>query len=108
MSHEIVLVCKAVRYFAPHDEDAFFEWIKKISSIKKFNGVYDELYLFIDSNNIPDTDLDSLIGLFYRYKIKNMNQLKVFLNEQNKSWFYENKKAYWHKKVFGSNDKNDK
>lgn len=50
---------------------------------------------------IIDDDLRELLALFYRYKIKNMQQLQIFLNNDNKTWFYENKKTFWHKKVFG-------
>lgn len=96
----IFLVCKKVRYYARKDEDAFFEWIKKIDCIDKTGGIHDELYLYIKSKNLHEYDLRDLIGLMYRYKI-DMKQLAQFLNEDNKKWFYENKKAYWYKKVFG-------
>ncbi len=49
---------------------------------------------------IPDEDLRELIALFYRYKV-DMKQLEIFLNNDNQAWFYEGKKAYWHKRVFG-------
>ena len=98
---KVRLVCKAVTYYSHRDEDAFFEWIKKISSIKKFKGLGDELYLYIESAEIPDNDLRELIALFYRYKV-DMKQLAIFLNDNNKEWFHEGKpKAYWHKQVFG-------
>ena len=57
------------------------------------------LYLYIASGSLHDTDLRDLLGLFYRYKI-DMKQLRIFLNDDNKDWFYGNKKAYWHKKIF--------
>ena len=98
---ENVLVCKSVRFFCNKDEDAFFEWIKKINCINKIFGVDRELYLYIGSGELPDQDLDDLIGLFYRYKI-DISQLKRFLTDDNKNWFYDNKKAFWHKKVFGN------
>jgi hypothetical protein len=31
--------------------------------------------------------------------------LQRFLNKDNQQWFYDNKKAYWHKHVFGVNEK---
>lgn len=49
---------------------------------------------------IVDNDLRELLALFYRYKI-DMKQLRVFLNEQNKEWFYGRPKGYWHYRVFG-------
>ena len=97
---EIILVCKAVRFYCNKDEDAFFEWIKKIDCIDETSGAGRELYLHIASNIINDQGLDDLIGLFFRYKI-DMKQLQSFLTDANKHWFYDNKKAFWYKKVFG-------
>ncbi len=90
-----------MKYYSINDEAAFFEWINKIKSIKKYNGSGDELCLYIKSNRIDDADLREIIGLFYRYKI-DMKQLKIFLSKANEEWFYLGKyKAYWHKKIFG-------
>lgn len=100
MGKETILTCKRVTFYAPKDEDAFFEWIEKIPSITKFDGRGDELYLYLDSTEISDEDLDEILALFYRYKI-DMKQLKIFLSEHNKEWFFDNPIAYWHKKVFG-------
>lgn len=102
MSNYIILTCKSVWYYSSSDEDCFFEWIKKIPSIKKYSGKHEELFLYFESTTIIDDDLRELLALFYRYKIKNMKQLQIFLNDNNKTWFYENNKAFWHKKVFGS------
>lgn len=93
-----LLICR-VRYFSAMDEDAFFEWLKKIPSIAECKGVYDELHLHIKSKKISNRDLRELIAIFYRYKIE-MSQLKVFLNKSNRQWFYEEPKGYWHEKVF--------
>ncbi|HEV2601364.1 MAG TPA: hypothetical protein VGT41_03635 [Candidatus Babeliales bacterium] len=101
-NRENILVCKRVGFVDQKGEDAFFEWIKKIEFIDNFYGRGDELYLeTLSYDDISDDELDDLIGLFYRYKIANMNQLARFLNDRNKHWFYDNKKAFWHKKVFG-------
>lgn len=98
--YETILVCKSVRFYARKDEDAFFEWINKIKCIEKTSAKGRELYLHIACDDLHEYDLRDLLALFYRYKI-DMKRLKMFLNEDNKSWFYENKKAYWHKRVFG-------
>lgn len=98
---KIRLICRSVRYYSQDDESAFFEWIEKIPSIAKCHGVRDELYLDIKNKKINEGDLEELIGIFYRYKIKNMSQLKIFLNDENKEWFYENRIAFWHKPIFG-------
>ncbi len=100
MKTNIILVCKAVNYYSSHDEAAFFEWIKKIPSIIKVDGLHDELYLDIESKDITDNELRELIALFYRYKVS-MNQLAVFLNKNNEEWFHGKPKGYWYKKVFG-------
>ena len=97
---ETILLCKGVTFYCLKDEAAFFEWIKKIDCIEKTSAAGDELYLHLKSDSIDDNDLDDLIGLFYRYKI-DMKQLKQFLNDKNKEWFCDNKKAFWYRQVFG-------
>lgn len=104
MTKKIVLICKSVGYYSYKDEDAFFEWIKKIPAIESFDGRLDELYLYIKSKRISSENLRELLGLFYRYKV-DMKQLAQFLNTSNQEWFYDNKKAFWHKKVFGLDKK---
>ena len=101
----IVLICKKVTFYSLKDEDAFFEWIKKIDCIDEFTAAYDELYLHIACKDLHDHDLRDLLALFHRYKIRNMKQLGMFLNDENKKWFYGNKKAYWYKRIFGSEKK---
>ena len=102
--NSIALTCKAVRFGSQHDEDAFFEWIHKIQCIDSFSGAGRELYLTIACIDLRDHDLRDLLALFNRYKI-DMSQLKIFLNKSNNEWFYGRKKAYWYKKVFGSDKK---
>lgn len=94
----IILTCKKVTFYARKDEDAFFEWIKKIDCIDSTSAAGDELYLHIACVDLHDHDLRDLLALFYRYKI-DMRQLKIFLNEENKRWFDEPQK-YWYKEVF--------
>jgi len=94
----VKLVCKSVRFYSLKDEDAFFEWIKKIQGIENTDAIGDELYLYTPSM-ISDDDLRDLLALFYRYKI-NMKQLANFLNDKNRSWFYEGVKGYWYDNVF--------
>ncbi len=99
--NNIKLICRAVSFFSQGDEHAFFEWINKITSIVKYNGVLDELHLFVKSKNINDGDLRELIALFYKYEIKDATQLQIFLNAKNKKWFFDNGEAYWHEIIFG-------
>jgi len=74
----VVLIAKAVSYYSPKDEDAFFEWLTKIKSIIKCYGVRDELFLHAKSNVVSQEDLRELVALFCRYNI-DTNQLKVFI-----------------------------
>lgn len=99
-----VLMCKSTKYYSRKDEDAFFEWIKKIDCIDNVTGAGDELYLHIACDDLHDHDLRDLLALFYRYNL-DMKQLQRFLNKNNKRWFYDNKKAYWYKRVFGMSKK---
>lgn len=96
----VVLTCKSVLFFSHHDEDAFFEWLEKIGSIEDSKGSRDVLYVYMKSNEIPDDDLREIIALFYRYAV-DMKQLQIFLNKDNKEWFYEKPREYWYDYVFG-------
>jgi hypothetical protein len=98
---ETILVCTDIKFYCLKDEDAFFEWIKKIACITHTSAAGRELYLHISAQKTSDQDLDDLIGLFYRYKV-DMAQLAQFLTDDNKVWFHDNKKAFWHKRVFGA------
>ncbi len=84
--NEIILTCAPLRFYTENDENLFFEWIKKIKSVKKFEGIGRKLHLHFLSNKIPNQDLLDLMGLFDRYKF-DAQQLKVFMNENNKEWF---------------------
>ena len=96
---EKTLIFRSPRFLCYKDEDAFFEWIKKIKAVSGITGQGRDLFLELVTEKLDDQDLDDIIGLFYRYKI-DMQNLSCFLTDQNKDWFYDNKKAFWHKKVF--------
>lgn len=100
MDEKLILICDSVVYYSIQDEEMFFEWAARIPSIAKINGKGTEIYLHVKNNKIPDDDLRELIGLFYRYKV-DMEQLAVFLNKDNREWFYEKPRGYWYKKIFG-------
>jgi hypothetical protein len=101
------LVCKHIFFHSLQDKNTFFEWIERIPSIIHFEGARDELYLDLCSTVISDEDLKDIIGLFYRYNI-DMKQLQILLNDENKAWFQDNKKAFWHKRIFGPINKQAK
>lgn len=98
MNSNNFLIGKKIKFYSQKDEEAFFEWIKRIECIERFEGAGDELYLYIASDKVHDFDLRELLALFYRYDIE-MKQLQKFLIEDNKTWFC-NKKGFWYRKVF--------
>ena len=99
----IILICKKIKFYSQKDEDAFFEWVKKITCIDKISATGDELYLHVIGNDLQDDGLIDLLGLFYRYNI-DMRQLETFLTKKNKKWFFDGKtKGFWHRRVFGAN-----
>ena len=100
-SNKKVLLCKKIIFHSPKDQEAFWEWIKKISAIDEIVKKEHVIFLHLNNSRVNNHTLDNLLGLFYRYNLE-MTQLARFLNGKNKSWFYDNKKAYWHKKVFGT------
>lgn len=100
MSKEKVkLVGKNVAYLSSADEDVFFAWLDKIPSVVKKVGVVEELHIYVDQVSLTENDLRELLALFHRYEI-DMEQLNVFLDKDNRSWFFENRETFWHEKVF--------
>lgn len=91
-----------IKFFSPYDITTFTQWVKKISVITSYTINNSEINLQIKSKNISKIDLKDLIALLYRYKI-DMTQLQIFLKESNRSWFYDNKKSYWHALIFNDN-----
>lgn len=100
MTKDFILVCKSVKFYCYKDEEAFFDWANRIACIEKTVKCGKYIYLHLGTDLISDLDLDDLIAFFYRYKVKDMSQLACFLTKDNKSWFFDNKKAFWHKKIF--------
>ena len=86
---KILIVCTPLKFYAEHDEEALFQWIQKIRSIKNYEGVGRELYLYFFSKKLSRKDLLSLMGLFKRYKFLKQDQLEVFMNKSNKILFDE-------------------
>lgn len=81
----MIIECHRVKFYAPYDKDAFFEYIAKIKSIIEVKGKKDSIYLTIDKN-VHDDDLYNMIGLLRRYAIE-MNQLRVLLDKSQKELF---------------------
>jgi hypothetical protein len=76
------LTCKRVTFYSMLDESIFFEWIKKIDCIEKYEGAGDELYLDLYPKKINYENMKNLIALFYRYNI-DMKQLAQLVNDKN-------------------------
>lgn len=87
----MIIECKKVKFYASHDEDAFFEWLAKIKSITNVKGKRDSIFLTIEG--LTDEDLYSLIALFRRYKIK-MDSLEIMLDDSQKNLFNRSQKGY--------------
>lgn len=95
----VKLVCKNVLFYSQGDETAYFEWVSKIKGVSKWEGVGDEVHLYLPKSTISQKSLRELVALFYRYDI-DMHQLKQFADERNHRWFGDKAKV-WHDKVFG-------
>lgn len=79
------LNCKKVLFYSSMDEAFFFDWISRIPAVIKVEKTSDEIHLHVRSVRISYENLDKLVSLFQRYKIKR-RQLGVFLNDRNKHW----------------------
>lgn len=87
-----------VHFYSQMDEDAFIDWLEKISSISKMYGEVDDIVLVFISVQIKDEDLLELISLHSRYKI-NKKHLEIFLTTENMAWFHD-KNMYWYNEIF--------
>ncbi len=94
------LIAKSVVYYSKLDEEAFFDWIGRISCIVDIKGVSTELIMKVDQDRVNDVELRELLALFFRYSI-DMRQLLIFENSRNTEWFSKSG-MYWHDLVFGS------
>ena len=98
-----ILICKKVKFYSEKDREACCDWLKKITCIHDIEVFEKDFYLKLSKRVLNFTELDNLIGIFYRYKI-DLKQLAQFVNTKNRKWFYDNKVAFWHKKMFTNND----
>jgi len=92
------LVCENVRYYSQSDETAFFNWLNSIECVSEIQGYGSSLELTVHFTTIPEEDLRELIAIFSRYQV-DLKQLRVFETSENASWFTQNNRAYWHKKL---------
>lgn len=94
-----ILKCHAMTFYSQLDEEIFFDALKKISAVKKIEGIGSDLLLSVPSR-LSDKALRELLGLFFRFQV-DMRQLAPFLTEKNRSWFC-GAETYWFKKVFST------
>jgi len=87
MNKEVIIIATPLRFYCTHDEEAFFEWLNKIPDIIRIQGVGKELHLYFDAKEKSLEVIRSLYGAFKRYKFKNIDQLKIFMNKENKYLF---------------------
>jgi hypothetical protein len=94
------LLADEVIYFSMGDEDSFFAWLQRISSVVATEGVGRSLRISIDDARLSDEDLKELIALFQRYHVE-MKQLSQLVMADNAAWFRDDLNAYWHQAIFG-------
>lgn len=75
---EITLICTPLKFYAPLDEDALFEWLNKIECIESYKGIGEELHIYLKTSSITRREAWNLRGVFKRYKFKNREQLEIF------------------------------
>jgi hypothetical protein len=96
----VELKAQATRFFSQLDGTAFFEWLKKLPCVSKFEGRGDTLSIRVLESKVDEYALRELLALFHRYRL-DMKQLSVFDKQDFAGWF-RNTEAYWYKSVFGS------
>lgn len=86
METKVSLIFTPLIFYSNEDEDLFFEWLQKLPCVKDFKGYGEELHVSV-KKEIDFNDYINLRGIFKRYKFKNADQLKLFMNETNNRWF---------------------
>jgi len=94
----VELEASRVRFFSQNDESAFFDWLKKIDCIEKYEGRGEMIYLTVSTKAMTEDYLRELLSVFRRYEIS-MRQLSIFDRKQFSTWFRD-KRAYWYVSVF--------
>jgi hypothetical protein len=80
--HDHSLVLDPLKFFSTDDEEIFFEWINSLSCISKIDYVGRKIYLNIKPKTIidkkliiPYEDFENIKLIFFRYKIRDTDQL---------------------------------
>ena len=93
------IIVKCPSYFSQGDEESFWHRLQSIKCVKAFEGKGNDYYITL-ARAPGNADLRELIALFFRYDV-NMRSLAAFQTDRNAKWFAENRKAFWHSRVFG-------
>jgi hypothetical protein len=92
------LVIREGWYYSQGDEDAFFGRLKSLPCVTSIRGKPDGLHLTLRAPS--EWQLRELIALLFRYGL-DMTPLAALKTDRNQRWFFQNRQAYWHAKVFG-------
>jgi hypothetical protein len=84
-------------YFAPRDEDHFYEWLQQTAFIKKIEGIPGGVEATIEGE-IEREELYELVALFRRYGL-DPNELREICDEQTFGEAGEHRKVYPRKDV---------
>ena len=95
-----MLIVRGPTYWSQKDESVFFEWLQSISCVGKIGGRLRSLHISL-KRAPSDSQLRELIALFQRYRM-NMKCLAALKTTRNVVWF-DDKKMFWHARVFGQN-----
>ena len=95
----VELECKAVEFYSPQDEAAFFAWARSLPEVEGASGRGHCIIITVRSKRVSNASLRELISLFRRYRVS-MRQLAQFRNASNEAWL-TSPEAHWFKRVFG-------
>jgi hypothetical protein len=88
------------RWYSPGDEDAFFVRLRALRCVKSYEGRCPSDLHVVLSKAPSEMELRELIALLCRYDL-DMKPLAAFRTKRNAAWFFENRQAFWHGRVFG-------
>ena len=95
------IIFERVKFYSRQDEALFFKWLESIPAIRDVYGHLDSIIAVVDEQRVDDKALEDLLAIHHRYGA-DMSQLRFFLTELNRHWFFDIPTAYWHEKVFGT------
>ena len=95
----VELEATSVRFYSRHDEDAFFEWLKKLPCVEKCQGRGLTVHISVKPALVDEDALREFLALFRRYGVDG-RQLARFDREEFTNWF-KDPHAYWYEEIFG-------